>query len=247
MNSSGSTPRILAVQNSPTSGLGRLGDWLAFAGLKVELMAGSSMPATLEGYHGVVFLGGGYMPDDDHSLPWLPQERELAGQALRHRIPLLGICLGQQLLAHVGGGEVTASSGQTERGSVAIKLLPAAAEDPLFSPQEDQELRMIQNHKDSVTALPPEAVLLASSPACPIQAFRLGDCAWGLQFHPEVGPERLRTWDEASLAKQGVDKEALARAAEADGPQNLRQAKLLAQTFAAIVTDCAQGGKETHE
>lgn len=235
------SPRILVVQNTATSGLGRLGDWLVWEGMTLEVVSGSSMPPTLEGYHGVVLLGGGFMPDDDQGRPWLPHERKLARQALTHQIPLLGICLGQQLLAHIAGGEVTESSGETERGSVEIRLLPAAADDPLFSRLEQEELRMIQNHKDSVTGIPPEAVLLATSEACSIQAFRVGGCAWGVQFHPEVGHERLRTWDEASLAKQGVNKEELALAAEEHGPQNLRQSQSLAQSFASVVARYAEG------
>lgn len=234
------SPRVLVVQNSPTSGLGRLGDWLSSEGLIVELVAGATMPPALQGYHGVVLLGGGFMPDADGSHPWLPDERQLVQEALIHQVPLLGICLGEQVLAHVAGGEVTESSGETERGSVAIQLLPSAASDPLFSAMEDQELKMIENHKDSVTALPPEAVLLASSEACSIQAFRVGSCAWGIQFHPEVGAERLRTWDEASLAQQGVDKETLAQQAEEDDPQNKRQSQAFARSFAALVTQFAQ-------
>lgn len=237
-------PRILVVQNSPTSGLGRFGDWLSSEGLIVELVAGAVMPPDLEAYQGVVLLGGGYMPDADEAHPWLPHERQLVREALAQQMPLLGICLGEQVLAHVTGGEVTESSGETERGSVAIQLLPAAATDPLFSAIADPELRMIENHKDSVTVLPPEAVLLASSEACCIQAFRVGQCAWGVQFHPEVGAERLRTWDEASLAQQGVDKEALAQQAEKDDPQNKKQSQELARSFAALVKQFAQ--REVH-
>lgn len=232
-------PRILVVMNSSTSGLGRLGDWLVQEDTTVELVAGRNIPNSLSGYHGVVLLGGGFMPDDDATGPWLPLEREITREALHDELPFLGICLGEQVLALVTGGEVTEASGETERGSVGVNLLPEAEQDRLFSPLAGEQLRMIQNHQDSVTALPDEAVLLGTNEACRVQAFRVGEAAWGLQFHPEVGAERLRTWDEASLTSQGIDKEELARAAEADSETNRRQSQALAASFAAVVHDYA--------
>lgn len=237
-------PRVLVVQNTPTSGLGRLGDWLAFEGLRIELMAGSALPASLAGYHGLVLLGGGFMPDDDASLSWLPHERTLTGEALDAEVPVLGICLGHQVLAHVVGGEVTAESGETERGSVGVRLTEAAAQDPLFSSFAGQELRMIQNHRDSVTALPPHTVLLGTNDTCRVQAFRAGVRAWGIQFHPEVAPEGLYAWDEASLAKEGVDRAELAAAAARDAETNREQGRTLARAFATVVKEYAatEGG-----
>ncbi|NLS10790.1 type 1 glutamine amidotransferase [Nesterenkonia sp. MY13] len=233
--------RILVVQNSPGSGIGRLSNWLAEDGAVVELVSGVNLPDTLQGYHGVILLGGGFMPDNDERGPWLPKERELTQQALDQRIPLLGICLGEQVLAHVAGGEVTESSGETERGSVGIDLLPAAAEDPLFASLAGQQLRMIQNHKDSVTALPDDAVLLGTNEACKVQAFRIGDCAWGVQFHPEADAYRIRGWNESSLAEDGIDRAALAEAAEAEAPENERQSRELARSFVAQVKAFAEG------
>ncbi|ROR73214.1 type 1 glutamine amidotransferase [Bogoriella caseilytica] len=231
--------RILVVQNSPSSGAGRLSGWLVEEGLSVDLVDGDELPPTLAGVDGVVLLGGGFMPDNDEHAPWLHRERALTREAIAKEIPLLGICLGEQVLALVAGGEVTASSGETERGSVGIDLTEAAAEDRVFSSLAGEQLRMIQNHKDSVTRLPEEAVLLGTNEACKVQAFRVGSVAWGLQFHPEVDASRLKKWNEASLAKVGVDRDALAAAAEVDAPVNVRQSRELLANFAAVVREQA--------
>ena len=74
-----------------------------------------------------MLLGGGFMPDDDERAPFLPRERALVGEAVAAGVPVLGICLGAQLLAHVAGGEVTAKSGETERGSCPSTCSPPRA------------------------------------------------------------------------------------------------------------------------
>jgi GMP synthase-like glutamine amidotransferase len=208
-------PRVVVVQNTERSGPGRLLDWLAEEGIDAVLLPGADLPdhpsaaarPSAAGppvarsrtrmdlppgdVDGLVLLGGNLMPDDDERAPFLARERALVREALEDDVPVLGICLGAQLLAHVAGGEVTAKSGETERGSCAIELLPAAADDPLFAGfSGDGELRMFQNHEDSITTLPPDAVHLATSEACRVQAFRIGGVAWGVQFHPEATADK---------------------------------------------------------
>jgi GMP synthase-like glutamine amidotransferase len=185
---------------------------------------------------GLVLLGGRLLPDDDERAPFLPRERELVNEAISAGLPVLGICLGAQLLAHVAGGEVTSESGETERGSCPIALLPAAADDALFSELTGyDELRMIQNHVDSITTLPPDAVHLGTSDACRVQAFRVGSAAWGVQFHPEAAASRVGDWDEAKLAAEGFDRSALLAQAEADASVNTIQARTLVGAFADVV------------
>ena len=176
------------------------------------------------------------MPDDDEHFPFLPRERALVGEAVASGVPVLGICLGAQVLAHVTGGTVTASSGETEHGSCPVALLAPAADDPLFAGLTGyEELRMIQNHRDSITTLPPGAVLLATSDACRVQAFRVGAAAWGVQFHPEADAARLTTWNETRLAAVGIDRAELVAQAMADSALNTDQARRLAGGFAAVV------------
>jgi GMP synthase (glutamine-hydrolysing) len=230
--------RVLVVLNSPTSSMGRLEQWLPEALLDPVLIPGAELPETLDGFGGVVLLGGGFMPDDDAGHPFLARERKLATEALDSRVPLLGLCLGEQLLAQVTGGTVTAQSGETERGMCALTVLPAAADDPVFGDLPgvpDEPLWMIENHEDSVTTLPPSATLLVTSGVCPVQAFRVGDLAWGLQFHPEARPERVATWDEAALSDQGIDRAALAEAALVHAAENDAQARAIARAWADVV------------
>jgi GMP synthase (glutamine-hydrolysing) len=238
-------PRVVLVQNSEGSGPGRLPEWLAEEGLDAVVVAGAELPSTVaEGaaaVDGWVLLGGGFMPDDDERHPFLPHERSLVGEAIEAGVPLLGICLGAQVLAHVAGGAVTAKSGETERGSCPVRLLPAAADDPLFAGLTGyEELRMIQNHEDSITTLPPRAVHLGTSPACRVQAFRVGTAAWGVQFHPEAAPTKIADWNEAKLAAEGLDRAALQSQAEADAPLTTEQARALVGAFAGVVRGAAR-------
>ncbi|MDF2144901.1 type 1 glutamine amidotransferase [Knoellia sp. p5-6-4] len=225
-------PRVVAVRNSPGSPLARLADWFGEDGLDVTEVDGDDLHANdLDGAHGLVLLGGGYLPDDDATAPWLPRERALAAWALAHGTPLLGICLGAQLLAHVAGGRVVRDHGVPERGSCRVALTPDAVSDPLFGGLP-AEFPAIQNHRDQVVDLPRGAVLLATSEVCRVQAFRVGAAAWGVQFHPEAAASRLDSWDDAALADDGIDPDELRRAAEVAEPRSAEAARELARRFA---------------
>ena len=253
-------PTVVLVQNSPHSGPGRLPGWLEDDGAAAVVVQGADLaeqvPALAgEGsggpVHGLVLLGGGLLPDEDDRAPWLPHERELVAEALDAGVPVLGICLGGQVLAHVTGGAVTARSGETEKGLCPVRLLADAADDPLLGPvgplADGGEVRMVESHVDSITGLPPQAVHLATSDACGVQAFRVGDVAWGLQFHPEAAPERIGTWDADELAALGYDRDELLAAAVERAPENERQARALAAAFAAVVHDrCEHATRPRH-
>ena len=99
------------------------------------------------------------------------------------------------------------------------------------------ELRMIQNHQDSITALPTGAVHLATSGKCRVQAFRVGAAAWGVQFHPETPAALLADWDESKLAAEGFDRAALLAQATVDAPVNTVQARALVGAFADVVRE----------
>ena len=232
--------RVMVVQNAERSSPDRLPDWLAEEGIDAVVVAGQDLPEQLAkgsaAVDGLVLLGGGFMPDDDERVPFLARERALIGEAMKEAVPVLGICLGAQLLAHVAGGAVTAKSGETERGSCAVELLAAAGDDPVFAGLTGYaELRMIQNHRDSITTLPPGAVHLATSQQCRVQAFRVGAAAWGVQFHPEAPAACIAEWDESKLAAEGFERRALLAQATKDTPINTVQSRALVAAFADIV------------
>jgi len=229
-------PRVLVVQNDRSGGPGRFERWWQDAGLQVDVVhayAGEQIP-DLDDHDGLALLGGGLMPDDDTGGPWLPREREVSVQARERDIPQLGICLGGQLIAHVAGGTVTARHGLPEAGSTVLTTRPEAADDPLFSGMEP-EFRAIEHHVDQITALPEDAVWLASSERCPVQAFRVGPVTWGVQFHPEVAVDRLRQWSTDGLARQGFDPDEVIRQAAADEPHTTPVWQAFAHRFAAVV------------
>jgi GMP synthase-like glutamine amidotransferase len=102
---------------------------------------------------------------------------------------------------------------------------------------------MIENHVDQITQLPPGAAHLARSADVAHQAFRVGERMWALQFHPEVGAERVANWDESALGRKGFDRDALAAAALEVDTENTAAARRLAEAFARQVREFAEGSQ----
>ncbi len=220
--------------NSETSGPGRFEGWWQEDGLTLDLVEAYRDPLPeLDGYDAFVMLGGPMMPDDFGSAPWLTRERELAVAATTRGIPTLGICLGGQLIAQVFGGEVMAKHGTPEAGSTAIRLLRTTTADPLFLGIRGT-VTAIEHHEDTITKLPRNAVLLASGDACGIQAFRVGERTWGLQFHPEASAERVASWSRERLAAQGFDPDEVVRTAQAHESASRPVWREVARRFAAL-------------
>ncbi|NED99767.1 type 1 glutamine amidotransferase [Phytoactinopolyspora halotolerans] len=230
------SPRVLVVQNTPKGSPRRLGDWLAADGLDLDVVRafdGATLPDRLE-HDALIVLGGGYMPDDDTRATWLPKTRALTTQALERHRPMFGICLGGQLLAHVAGGKVLADAGAPEQGSIPLTLRAEARDDALFR-DLPSVVNAVEHHVDAVTALPVGATWLASTERCPYQAFRVGELAWGVQFHPEASADRILEWDEDELRNQGFDRQHLYRQALADEPDSTRHWRVVARRFADTV------------
>ena len=188
-------PRFLVVQPDPGDPLGPLEQWLrrAEAELDVVCPQREEMPRVLDGYTGMVCLGGPMGAYDDAKYPWLAQLRDLLATAVSSRIPLLAICLGAQLLAVATGGAVRRIPDGPEIGTLLVTKRDIATADPLFADLPFMP-DVLQFHSDEVYRLPPEAQLLASAPKCVNQAFRVGESAYGLQFHIETTPELVLTW-----------------------------------------------------
>ncbi|WP_406109989.1 type 1 glutamine amidotransferase [Streptomyces sp. NBC_01003] len=225
----------LVIQNTRSGGPGRVGAWLRDAGLGLEVLRpyeGEALPESLDG-RPLLVLGGGFLPDDDERAPWLPATRRLVVQALDDGSPVLGICLGGQLLAQVAGGSVRANHGHPEFGSTQIRLRPEAADDPLLYGL-GATAPAIERHVDAITELPPGATWLASSAACPHQAFRVGARAWGVQFHPEAEADRIAEWDRELLARQGYDRDRLHAEAVADEGAAVSAWSVFTRRFAQV-------------
>jgi GMP synthase (glutamine-hydrolysing) len=188
-----SDARLLVVHNAASDPVARLGTWLTDAGAVLEIVDGPQLPPTLDGFDGLVVLGGPMAANDDAVAPWLPHERQLLREAVSGEVPTLGICLGGQLLAAANGGRVIVNPEGPEIGAQLVAKRSAAATDPLFATLPITP-DVIQWHFDTVATLPPGAVHLASSPLCEYQAFRVGRLAWGTQFHIETTPEMVRAW-----------------------------------------------------
>ncbi|MBV9099245.1 MAG: type 1 glutamine amidotransferase, partial [Frankiaceae bacterium] len=194
--------RVLVVQHTAHEGLGRLQDWLPAAGVDVHPIhpyLGHRVPQSVEG-DALIVLGGPMGALADEVAPWLPATRSLLATAIDDGVPTLGICLGAQLLAVAAGGSV-------ERGALGPELglgtVTVSQPDVLL---QSGELPVVQWHFDTVTRLPQSAALLASSSRYAAQAFRVGEVAWGLQFHIEATPEMVSEWariDADALAEEG--------------------------------------------
>ncbi len=139
----------------------------------------------LRAFDAVIFAGGEYRPDE-FELPIFQAERERVLEALDADVPILGICLGHQLLAYWLGGKV--QNGTWEFGWLPVTITEAGRQDPLLAGL-GETLYTFLWHGDQVTSLPPDAVLLASTEVCPVQSYRLGGHrAWGVQFNPQYDP-----------------------------------------------------------
>jgi GMP synthase-like glutamine amidotransferase len=187
--------RILVVQPSEIDPPGRLGEWLTSAGaeLDVVLPAEVPLPNDLDEYQALVVLGGAMGALDDAHYPWLAGIRALLSHAVSRKTPVLAICLGAQLLAAATGGQVRTIRKGPEAGTLLVAKRDSAAEDPLFGPVPLTP-DVLQFHSHEVSSLPPSAQLLASSPKSENQAFRVGDCAYALQFHIETTTEMVLDW-----------------------------------------------------
>jgi GMP synthase-like glutamine amidotransferase len=128
---------------------------------------------------------------DDATYPFLAEIKILIRATVSQAVPFLGICLGGQLLADTLGGKVTGGR-YGEKGIYPVLLTEEGQNDRLFSGIPDQFLSF-QWHDDSFD-LPSNGIRLACSEGCPNQAFRVGPCAWGTQFHPEVDEKIVREW-----------------------------------------------------
>lgn len=188
--------RALVLQHIAVEGPGRLAPFLEHRGWRLEtvaLYAGAQLPEQPAAYQAIIVMGGPMGVYDDAVYPFLRQEHDFLQQAITQDVPLLGICLGSQLLAKALGARVYRNP-QQEIGWYPVDLTPAGLADPLFA-GVTSPVRVFQWHGDAFE-LPAGATALASSPLCTHQAFRYGNRVYGLLFHLELTPEMIHGWLE---------------------------------------------------
>ena len=151
---------------------------------------------------GIIITGSHSMVSDRE--PWSENLAIWLRAAVIENTPTLGICYGHQLLAHAFGGDVGYHPDGIELGTVSINLTPLAKSDPLFSHLPDQFLAHVV-HSQCVRSLPKRAVILASNAFEPHHAFRIGDFAWGVQFHPEFGTDAMAGYIEETMKNLNSD------------------------------------------
>lgn len=176
----------------------------------LDVAHGAALPPVAD-CAGVVVTGSHAMVTD--RLPWSLRVASWIPSLLEARVPLLGICYGHQLLAQSMGGRVGFHPGGMEIGTVEVHLLPACAGDDLFR-LLPQRLCAHVTHSQTVLRLPPGATRLAANTHEPNHAFRVGECAWGVQFHPEYDAGIMRSYireQKEALGSMGANIPALLR------------------------------------
>jgi len=185
---------VVIFQHVPYEGPGIITDMLEGRGIPFVVIHGYDddvLPHTPAGYSGVISMGGPMSANDD--LAWLEKEKIFLAQAVERGLPVMGICLGAQLLAASVGGKIYSGS-ELEVGWGEVSLTREGRSDEIFSAVEDP-LPVLHWHGETFD-LPEDSALLASSEMYPNQAFRLGSNAYGLQFHLEVTGEMVKEWIE---------------------------------------------------
>jgi GMP synthase (glutamine-hydrolysing) len=182
--------RVLAIQNYWDDSPGILGEILQQHGIACETVQAEKAPLPDPANYAAIFALGGpqhaYDPD-----PYLAREKELLRRAVEQDVPFLGICLGAQLLASAMGAPVTRHA-TTEIGFFEVQLTEQGRNDPLFAGLPGYQ-QVIHWHEDTF-ALPEGATRLAMSQDTPNQAFRVGERAYGVQYHIEVTPAIFALW-----------------------------------------------------
>jgi GMP synthase (glutamine-hydrolysing) len=211
--------RVLAIVHQTAAGPGVFGE--AIRGRSDELdewlLPESAEPAADPlGYDAVFVLGGAMNVDQGDRYEWLGTERGLVGRLLERRVPLIGLCLGGQMVA-AAAGAVPRRAPRPEIGWHRVELSREGAADPLLGPLAPG-FEAFQWHGYEFP-MPPGAVALARSEVC-LQACRIGEAAWAIQFHPEVSAADALRWTEdfesdPDAVRIGIDPTALAVETEA--------------------------------
>jgi GMP synthase (glutamine-hydrolysing) len=187
--------RVLAIVHQTDAGPGVFADAIRGRGETLDewlLPESAEPPADPLGYDAVFVLGGSMNADEGGRYEWIGTERGLIGRLLERQVPLMGLCLGAQMVA-AAAGAVPRRAPRPEIGWHSVEVTEAGREDPVLGPLAPS-FEAFQWHSYEFP-LPPGAVALARSEVC-LQAARIGELAWAIQFHPEVSAADALRWTE---------------------------------------------------
>ena len=185
---------FLVLQHIGCEDLGTIEQAMIHRGISyryVRLFDGDPLPEDIKNYSGLIILGGPMNVYEEDVYPYLKDEDILIKEAVKRRIPVLGICLGGQLIAKATGAKVNKGT-KKEIGWYDLLLTPGGKADKVFK-NSPERLTVFQWHGDTFD-IPSDATLLAGSVLFPNQAFRIGDNIYGLQFHLEVTQKMISRW-----------------------------------------------------
>jgi GMP synthase (glutamine-hydrolysing) len=223
--------RILVIQHDPDKGLGLFEPSLTAAGLELDVRFAGRDEIEPADHAAVIALPGVANPDEDSVA--ITATRAALGEALRRALPVFGICLGAELLAQAAGA--AANPCTPEWGYREVALTTAAAEDALLGALPER-FDVFQAHNFGFD-LPAGAVELATLDGG-VQAFRVGDSAWGVQFHPEPTLAMLDGWTHALghlMEANGVDPERTRSLGRRHVPAWSARADEMGRRFTAVV------------
>ena len=241
--------RALAIVHQRDAGPGVFGEGVRDAGWHLDewhIAEEAGPPGDPHGYDAVLVFGGAMHVDQEGEHPWLVDEKRLIARLLEADRPLFGVCLGAQLLGEAAGSPARRST-VPEIGWFGVSITDTGSTDPVLGPLAP-EFEAFGWHSYEVP-LPPGAVPLAGSETC-LQAFRLGDRAWGIQFHAEVSAADAEYWirnydTDPDAVAAGIDPEALWSETEPRLERWNSLGRTLATRFLQTVTKHKRGSDPT--
>lgn len=230
---------LACIRHQPNVPLGIIGEVLQGAAVPwryVDPWDGDGLPDVGE-VSGLIVLGGSMNADEVDAYPWLADTRTLMRQAVEADVAVLGVCLGAQLLARSAGAAVGHETNR-EIGFRKVEVLPAGAGDPLLGAFAPSSL-VFQFHEDGCE-LPADAELLATNADTAVQAFRLGERGYGVQFHFEVTTREISNWCDETPPDElrdvwGASKEALLAQATSHLAVQQQAGRQLASAFLKLL------------